>query len=146
MDRKPLIVRPGAQPQPLSVLGTSVTVLADNEQTGGLGVTYQQGAAGTGPGPHCHPWDEAFFVTDGSVEFTVGEETDLLEAGSLVVVPGETVHAFRYGPGGGQMLEVTGPGSNAARMFGAFAREMTGKPDVAQAAEIMSRHGATLLV
>ena len=36
-------------------------------------------------------------MTDGSVEFTVGEKTELLEAGSLVVVPGETIHAFRYG-------------------------------------------------
>ena len=57
MDHEPLIVRPEDRPQPLRVVGTSVTVLADTERTGGLGVTYQQGAAGTGPGPHCHPWD-----------------------------------------------------------------------------------------
>ena len=146
MEPRLLIVRPGDWPQPLSVLGTSVTVLADNQQTGSLGVTLQHGAEGTGPGPHHHPWDEAFYVLDGSVEFTVGGETALLEAGSLVAVPRATVHAFRYGPQGGRMIEITGPGSNSAAMFGIFAREMTGEPDAAQAAEIMARVGATLQV
>ena len=146
MQPEPLIVRPGDRPQPLGVLGTSVTVLADNQQTGGLGVTLQHGAEGTGPGPHHHPWDEAFFVLDGSVEFTVGGKTALLEAGSLVAVPRATVHAFRYGPEGGRMIEITGPGSNSAQMFSTLAREMTGEPSVTQAAEIMARVGATLLV
>jgi hypothetical protein len=31
-------------------------------------------------------------------------------------------------------------------MFRTFAEEMTGEPDVPQAAEIMARHGARLLV
>jgi quercetin dioxygenase-like cupin family protein len=145
MTLDPLIVRPADRPQPLNVLGTSVTVLADNARTGGLGLTSQHGAAGTGPSAHCHPWDEAFYILEGSVEFTVGEETSLLEAGSLVVVPGNTVHAFHYGPGGGKMIEVTGAGSNAASMFKDFAREMPGEPDLALGVAIMARHGATLL-
>lgn len=146
MTRDALIVRPADRPQPLSVLGTSVTVLADSARTGGFGITAQHGAAGTGPTAHCHPWDEAFYVLEGSVEFTVGEETTLLEAGGLVVIPGDTVHAFHYGPGGGRMIEVTGAGSNAAGMFSDLAREMTGAPDLALGAAIMARHGATLLI
>lgn len=146
MQVHPAIVRPADRPQALEVIGTSVTVLADNEVTGDLGITLQQGAEGTGPGDHFHPWDEAFYILEGSVEFSVEGKATLLEAGSLVVVPGGTVHAFRYGPGGGKMIEVTGPGSKAARMFATFDREMRGEADLSQGVEIMARHGATLVV
>ncbi len=84
MTRELLIVRPGDRPAPLNVIGTSVTVLADSAETGGMGFTVQQGAEGSGPALHCHPWDEAFFVLDGTIEFTVAETTATLEAGSLV--------------------------------------------------------------
>jgi quercetin dioxygenase-like cupin family protein len=145
MSRAPLIIRLGDRRDPLTVVGTSVTVLADSADTGGMAITYQHGTEGTGPPPHCHPWDEAFYVLDGTIEFTVGETTAALEAGSLVHVPGGTTHAFNYGPGGGRMLEITGQGSKAAAMFGTFDREMPGEPKLAKVQEIFDRHGVKLM-
>jgi quercetin dioxygenase-like cupin family protein len=145
MTQAPLIVRPADHPQPLNVLDTSVTVLADNAEIGDLGVTLQHGAEGSGPSAHCHPWDEAFYILEGSVEFAIGGGTTLLEAGSLVVIPGNTVHAFHYGPGGGKMLEMTGRGSKSAAMFGAFDREMPGEPDLSKVIEIFGRHDVKLM-
>jgi quercetin dioxygenase-like cupin family protein len=145
LSRDPLIIRPGERRQPLTVVGTSVTVLADSTETGGMGFTVQQGDEGTGPPPHCHPWDEAFYVLDGTIEFSVGGTTAALGAGSLVHVPGGTTHAFSYGPGGGRMIEMTGPGSKAAAMFGTFDREMPGAPELAKVVDIFTRHGVELM-
>jgi quercetin dioxygenase-like cupin family protein len=145
MSREPLIVRPADRPEALSVVGTSVTVLADSAETGGMAITFQHGAEGTGPPPHAHPWDEAFYIVEGTVEFSVGETTAALEAGSLVHVPANTTHAFRYGPGGGRMLEMTGEGSKAAAMFGDFDREMRGEPEIGKVVEIFDRHGVKLM-
>jgi quercetin dioxygenase-like cupin family protein len=145
MTRDPLIVRPADRPDALTVVGTSVTVLADSAATGGMAITFQHGAEGTGPPPHCHPWDEAFYVLAGTIEFTVGETTAVLEAGSLVHVPGGATHGFHYGPGGGRMLEITGEGSKAAAMFGTFDREMPGAPELAKVVDIFTRHGVELM-
>jgi quercetin dioxygenase-like cupin family protein len=145
MNRKPLIVR-ADDCEPLSVLGTQVTVIASNLQTGGSGFTLQRGAEGTGPPPHCHPWDEAFYVLDGAIDFVVDGTTTRVEAGTLVHVPKGTTHAFSYGPGGASLLEVTGPDSTAAELFNQLAAEMPGDVNVEQVVTIFGRHGAKLMI
>jgi quercetin dioxygenase-like cupin family protein len=141
-----LIIEPGDRPEALTVVGTSVTVLADSRTTDGMGFTLQKGDEGTGPPPHCHPWDEAFFVLEGTIGFSVDGKSSLLGPGSLVYVPAGTTHAFSYGAGGGKMLEITGKGSNAAAFFRDFDREMPGEPELAKVAEIFTRYGAKLMI
>lgn len=145
LPREPLIVRPADRSAPLTVVGTSVTILADDAATGGMSFTDQVGTEGAGPPPHCHPWDEAFYVLEGTIEFTVGADTTVLGAGSLVHVPGGTTHAFRYGPGGGRMLEMTAPGSKAAAMFTTFDREMPEGVVLDQVVDIFDRHDVRLM-
>ncbi len=43
------------------------------------------------------------------------------------------------------MIEMTGTGSKAAAMFGAFDREMPGAPDLGQVIEIFGRHDVKLM-
>ena len=105
----------------------------------------QSGDEGTGPPPHSHDWDESFYVTKGRVEFTCGEETAMCTAGMLVHVPAGTVHAFHYGPGGGEILEITGKRSRAVSMFTALDREIpAGLPDVAKIIDVLGKHGVTV--
>jgi quercetin dioxygenase-like cupin family protein len=82
--------------RPLSVLGTEVRFLCeavDTRQAWSLmEVTLPMGS---GPPPHRHDWDEAYFVTAGEVEFTVGEERFSAKAGDFVYTPGGVVHGFR---------------------------------------------------
>jgi quercetin dioxygenase-like cupin family protein len=133
--------------RPLSVVGTRVTILASNAETGGGEFTLQEGDSGTGPPPHSHPWDEAFFVLEGSVEFGLGEDSVEVGPGTLVHIPAGTTHAFRYGPNGGKMFEVAGQGSTAAALFTEFDRELPpGPPDIERVVEILDRHGAKLMV
>lgn len=64
-----------------------------------------------GPGPHFHKEHvDAFHVLEGRLEFTVGTETVIGEAGTTVAVPPGTVHAFTNpGPGGAHYLNIHAP-------------------------------------
>ena len=68
------VVTPDRRARPLNVVGTQVTVLASNEATQSYGITLQQGDEGTGPPPHSHDWDEAFYVLSGEVQFSCDGE------------------------------------------------------------------------
>ncbi|HLK26339.1 MAG TPA: cupin domain-containing protein [Caulobacteraceae bacterium] len=106
---------------PLSVAGEHLTVLANCDQTGSYEVFFQAGPEGGGPPPHSHPWDEAFYVTRGEIAFGVGDTKAVARAGTFVHVPGGTVHWFRFGAGGGEMVSLTSSGG-AAKMFTEFDR------------------------
>jgi mannose-6-phosphate isomerase-like protein (cupin superfamily) len=48
-----------------------------------------------GPPPHLHrEHQEAFFVVEGTLHFTVGDETIEAEAGAFVFIPPGVVHTF----------------------------------------------------
>ncbi|NGZ09910.1 MAG: cupin domain-containing protein [Nitrospira sp. LK70] len=132
---------------PCNVIGTQVTVLASNAATQSYGITWQQGAEGTGPPPHSHDWDEAFYVLKGEVPFLCDGKTYACNVATLVHVPRGTVHGFRYGSGGGQMLEITGAGALAAQMFRAIDKEIpSGSPDLPKLLDVLTRNGVTVAV
>ncbi len=103
----------------MEIGGFQITVLASTEQTGGYELFRIVGPAGTGPGPHHHPWDESFFVLRGSVHCGVDDREVLATAGALIHVPAGCTHWFRFAEGGGEFFSVTSRG-NASRMFRAF--------------------------
>ena len=147
MKTQPFVVTPKDYNRALNVLGTKVTVLASNAETQGYEITIQEGDEGTGPPPHSHNWDEAFFVLIGTVEFSYGDKTVLGVPGTLVHLPGGTVHSFRYGPGGGKTLEITGQGSFASQMFTNIDAEVPpGPPDIPKLMEILKNNGVTVAV
>jgi quercetin dioxygenase-like cupin family protein len=145
MNRAPFIVKPETYKPALKVAGTDVTLLASKESTQGQEFTYQSGEKGMGPPPHSHDWDESFFVVKGSVEFTCDGKTELCNPGTLVFVPGGTIHAFQYGEQGGEMLEVTGTGSRAAQFFTAIdAQVPPGPPDIEKIVRVSVENGVTI--
>ena len=142
MSPKQFVVKPGDRSAALSVVGTNVTVLVSVADSKSQQITLQSGNEGTGPPPHSHDWDESFYVTRGQVQFTCGGQTTMCEAGTFVHVPAGIVHAFSYGPGGGEMLEVTGTGSKAIQMFTALDREIPpGPQDVPKLVQVAGEYG-----
>lgn len=142
MGSKPFVIKPADRGAALDVLGTQVTVLVSAGNSNDQRITVQTGSEGTGPPPHSHGWDESFYVSKGQIQFTCAGETTMCVTGTLVHVPAHTVHSFSYGPGGGEMIEITGRGSNAIEMFTALARELPpGPPDVAKAVQVLDAHG-----
>jgi quercetin dioxygenase-like cupin family protein len=145
MKAQPFVRTPKDYEPPLNVLGTKVTVLASNAATQGYEITLQEGEDGTGPPPHHHNWDESFFVLKGEIEFTCAGKTLMCLPGTLVHVPAGTVHGFRYGPAGGEMLELTGQGGTATQMFTAISQEIPqGSPDIPKVKEVLKQNGVTV--
>ena len=145
MKNQAFVVPPEKYGPALDVLGTKVTVLASNAATQAYEVTLQRGDEGTGPPPHSHDWDESFFVLKGKVEFSYEGSTTMCAPGALVHLPAGTVHGFRYGPGGGEMLEITGQGGHATQMFTVVSREISpGSPDIPKLLEVLKQNGVTV--
>jgi quercetin dioxygenase-like cupin family protein len=142
MSSKQFVVKPSDRSPALNVIGVKVTVLVSDAVSPTQQITLQSGDEGAGPPPHSHDWDESFYVTKGQVQFTCSGQTTTCLAGTLVHVPAGTVHAFRFGPGGGEMLEVTGTGSKAVQMFSALDREIPpGPPDVPKVVQVAGKYG-----
>lgn len=140
-----VVMTPDDRPAALDVFGTGVTVMGAASRLGGYGITYQEGPEGSGPPPHSHGWDEAFFVLTGEIQFLCGEETYACPAGTLVHVPRNTTHGFTYCEGGGSMLEFTSRESRSAEMFTDIDAEIdAANPDVAKALEVLARHGVAV--
>ena len=144
MTRQPFVINPSDYPRSLNVVGERVTVLASGAATGGYEIFLQEGPEGSGPPPHSHPWDESFYVTGGEVMFGIGGEEQVARAGTLVHLPGGTVHWFRFGKEGGRMISMTSREA-ASAMFEHIDREISpGAPDLARLVSIAAEHQAQL--
>lgn len=142
MHTQPFVLKSSDAPSILHVLGVRIAVLVPEAASDTQRITLQSGDEGAGPPPHSHGWDESFYVIRGEVRFRYGEQTATCLSGSLIHIPAGTVHAFSFGPGGGEMLEITGAGSQAIAMFTALDRDLPpGPPDVAKISEIAGAHG-----
>jgi len=145
MNIQPFVVIPNNYPHPLNVIGVKVTVLASNAATQGYEITMQEGDEGSGPPPHSHNWDESFYVVKGKVEYSHGDTTVMAEPGTLVHLPVGTVHSFRFGAGGGAMIEISGPGGFASKLFTTIDKEIPpGPPDIPKLIGILQQHGVTV--
>lgn len=141
----PFVVLPDQYPRALNVLGIKVTLLATRLATGDYEITLQQGEAGVGPPPHSHAWDESFFVLRGRVDFDCAGRSTQAVAGTLVHVPAGTVHAFTFGPDGGAMIEFTGSGTTATRMFASVEREIPPEiPDMSKLLDVLAQNGVVV--
>ena len=72
-------------------------VLAENKDTGGrFSMMEELLRKNSGPGPHKHTWsDETFYMLDGEITFQIGDEIKTARTGDFLMVPRNTLHAFR---------------------------------------------------
>jgi len=147
MKPQPFVIAPKAYSRALNVVGEKITVLASNDSTQGYEIFLQQGDEGTGPPPHSHDWDESFYVVTGSVEISYGDETVTAAPGTLVHLPAGTIHSFRFGVGGGEMISVTGQSGHATRLFTTIDQEIpAGPPDIPKLIAVAERCGVTVAI
>lgn len=135
---QPLVIPPHQRRAPLRVGGFDISVLASGDDAQGYEAFHTVGAAGTGPAPHSHPWDETFFVTAGTVFFGVDAEETTTGPGTFVHVPGGTRHWYRFGPEGGEFVSFTS-GAHAAAMYHDLAAIES--PDRQHYVDAAARHG-----
>lgn len=146
MAVRPFVVAPKDYGPALNIVGEHVTVLASGEATEGYEIFLQRGPEGSGPPPHSHAWDESFFVVGGEIDFGIGDESMTAVPGTLVHLPAGTVHWFRFGKGGGEMVSMTSR-LGASKFFADLAREVAPvNPDLEKLTEVGARHGLKLRV
>jgi quercetin dioxygenase-like cupin family protein len=63
------------------------------------------GAPGSGPGPHRHPYDEVQFIREGRGLWTVNGQEFEAGAGDILVIKAGEVHSFRA-IGDGQLVQL----------------------------------------
>lgn len=138
------VVTPATRPAPLNLVGEQITVLAPGSRTGGYEIFRQAGPEGSGPPPHCHPWDESFYVVSGNVAFGVGDQEMIAEPGTLVHLPTGTMHWFRFGKGGGEMISMTSREA-ASHFFTDVHRTISPEaPDLPKLIQVANKHGLTM--
>ena len=145
MDYQPIVVTPQNRRESLNIVGEEIAVLVSGTDTGSYEIFLQTGPEGAGPPPHNHPWDEAFFVLQGRVGFSIGGQDQLASPGTLVQVPAGVTHWFRIAADDTQMLSITSrPG--AAALFTELDREVAPvDPDLGKFIEIANAHGLTVI-
>lgn len=106
-------------------LGILWIVLIDGKETEGrYSLMEQLMPQDVGPAPHIHPFnDEGFYVVDGSMEMTVGNQTVRATQGTSVWIPRKTVHAFK----------VTSPTCRVLNSFAPAGIEVTTLTDETEA-------------
>jgi len=145
MTSQPIIRDVADYPTALRVVGEHITVLASGAATGSYEVFIQEGAEGSGPEPHYHPWDETFFVLKGEITFNVeSNEPRHAIQGTMVHVPAGATHWFRWCHGGGAMLSITSREA-ASLMFADIDAATVGteRPSRDTMNEICGRYGCT---
>ena len=137
---KPFVVFPENRSRALNVVGEKVTVLASKDDTHGYELFFQDGTKGSGPPPHAHDWDESFFVLEGNIRFGFDGTELLAKPGTLVHLPAGTEHWFRFDTDRGQMLSVTGVGSDAAAFFTQVDADVSDGSDIPALVGVADRY------
>ncbi len=141
---EPIVVKLTDGVRPLNIVGEQITVLAGGDRTGSYEVFHQMGPEGSGPPPHSHPWDEAFYIVAGEIAFGIGEQELVAHAGTFVHLPAGTSHWLRFGKGGGEMISLTSR-EGASHMFEDFDREVSPTaPDIGKLIELGRPYGLTV--
>lgn len=101
----------------LTAVDTAVTVRVSGDDTDG---EYElldiDGVRGAGAPLSRHPWSEAYYVLDGTVEVTVGAQTRSLGTGGCALIPPNAAHSFVIVSDTARMLVVSATGA-ASRFF-----------------------------
>jgi len=131
------------------VLGSTMTVKADVEETGGA---YEMVVCETRRGadvmPHRHPWAESYFMLDGELEVQIGGRTHITTTGDFLTIPSRAVQGFRVLSDTARFLHISiGEGATAAfDDIDAHLPGPAGPEDLPVMLEIAARHGVELLL
>ena len=139
---KEAVVVPRGGAESLDVMGAKVSYLCPAQATGKawslIEVTVPKDS---GPPPHEHPWDEAYYVLEGSARFQVGDRHLVVHQGDFLYAPGGTVHAFQGTSEQPARLLIFDAPAAAEAFFRDAAAEIRELPrDLPKVAEIGARH------
>jgi len=127
----------------LNVLGMPLRFLCDARETGGTWSLFEEEVPlGMGPPPHRHDWDEAYYVLDGEVDFTIDGAPARSRPGDFNYFPRNTIHSFKgASPSPAHVLIFAAP-AHASEFFEEVSSEVRDLPDdLRKIPELGLRHG-----
>jgi mannose-6-phosphate isomerase-like protein (cupin superfamily) len=89
---------------------------------------------------HAHPWDELTYVLEGLMEFRIGDQQEVGEAGALVSLPRGAPHSLRVPSGEARYLMIT-IGAPAADFVREVGQAYAEGPSLERLVAIAERHG-----
>lgn len=75
--------------------GNSHQFVGASQGVVGISAFLFNGGAGSGPGPHRHPYDEVQFIQSGRALYMVNGEAFEAGAGDILVIKAGEIHSFR---------------------------------------------------
>ena len=140
------IVVPPGKGEVLSVMGAGVRFLCPAEATGHqwslMEVTLPEGG---GPPPHEHAWDEAYYVIEGDVLFSLAGVEQRVAAGTFLYAPGGTIHGFRGASERPARVLIFDAPAHAETFFREVDQQVRSPADMAKVPAIGARNGIRFL-
>lgn len=129
----------------LQVLADQIRVLISGGDTGNRYELFVlTGPEGSGPPPHSHPWDEAYFILEGEVDVCVGDRGVRAKPGAFVLAPANTTHMFKIASTICKFVVLT-TGTGASGFFEAMDREIGfPPPSFEEVCQVAERQGLRL--
>ena len=93
------------------VMGTLFTYLVTGAESGGSYFTLIVDVGPeAGPPPHIHHLeDEQFYVLEGALRYSIGDQFFEVRTGDFIHIPRGMVHSFKNGPGPSRLLATFAP-------------------------------------
>ena len=131
------------QRQALNILGMPLIMLCEARETGGAWSLFEEEVPlGMGPPPHRHDWDEAYYILDGDIDFTIDGEPVRSSVGDFNYLPRGTVHGFKGASDAPARVLIFAAPAHGSEFFQEINREIRSLPeDGPKIPEIGRRHG-----
>ena len=140
---------PSSGGRKIHVLGQEITIKLTCRETDGEYFVFEAiTSPGVGMALHVHCQEDEFFrVLEGEFEFQLGQQTQKVTAGAMVILPKNIPHAFRnVGTKPGRTFWTVVPGANFEKFFEELgSRPADKEPDMGKVSEIFNRHDIKIL-
>lgn len=136
------IVRAGER-KPLNVLGMPLTMLCEASETKGSWSLFEEEVPlGMGPPPHRHDWDEAYYVLEGQIDFTIDGSGVSSTKGDFNYLPRGTIHGFKGVSEKPARVLIFAAPAHGSEFFHEISEQVRTIPeDLAKISEIGRQHG-----
>jgi mannose-6-phosphate isomerase-like protein (cupin superfamily) len=118
-------------------------MLCEADETGGSWSLFEEEVPfGMGPPPHRHDWDEAYYILEGAVEFTIDGQPVTSSRGDFNYLPRGTVHGFKGASEATARVLIFAAPAHGSEFFHELNDEVRRVPeDLSKIPQIGQRHG-----
>jgi mannose-6-phosphate isomerase-like protein (cupin superfamily) len=140
------IVKAGER-KPLNVMGMPLTMLCEASETEGNWSLFEEDVPlGMGPPAHRHDWDEAYYILEGQLNFTIDGHSVTSSRGDFNYLPRGTVHGFKGASESPARVLIFAAPAHGSEFFHELSEQIRSVPDdLRKIPGIGKRHGVEFM-